>query len=154
MRLQFIGLTCAFVAVLRGLELPDGADVVRQSLRTADVHTFEYESDVAVEMDLPGATKTIAMSSRLASKPPNRMLIESRSEMGNMRLVSDGEFVWTWLSFLNQYTRRSAASGALDELRNFGFGTGSAAEVALARARTLRRDQIVTGGISRDCLGG
>jgi thiol-disulfide isomerase/thioredoxin len=71
--------------------------------------------------------------------------------MGEMRLVSDGEFVWTWLSFLNQYTRRSVSSGALDEMKNLGFGTGTSAEAALARARVVRREPVVVGGKTYDC---
>jgi thiol-disulfide isomerase/thioredoxin len=71
--------------------------------------------------------------------------------MGEMRLISDGESVWTWLSLRNQYTRKSISSGVLDARRNFGLGTGAPAETALARARTLREEQIVTSGVSHEC---
>jgi cytochrome c biogenesis protein CcmG/thiol:disulfide interchange protein DsbE len=71
--------------------------------------------------------------------------------MGELRLVADGEFVWTWLSFLNQYTRSSVSGGALDQMKNLGFGTGAPAEAALARARVIRREPVVSGANTFDC---
>lgn len=71
--------------------------------------------------------------------------------MGEMQLISDGESVWMWFSFLNQYTRKSVAGGDLDAFKNFGFGTGTEAEAVLTRAQTVRREQVVTSGGAHDC---
>jgi outer membrane lipoprotein-sorting protein len=142
----------ALALTAQAADPPDAPALIRQSIRAAEAHaSYEFESDMIMDMTVRGNPVRMTMSTSVSAKPPDRIRMTTKMPMGEMLLVSDGQYLWTHVSAANQYTKKAVSDGALDVFRNFGFGSAVEAEAAISRARVTGQEEVTLDGAPRAC---
>lgn len=152
MRFQTLLVAAALTLAARAADPPDAPELIRQSMRASEAHaSYEFESDMVMEMTIHGNPVKMPIAASVIAKPPNRIRVSSKMPMGEMLIVSDGQYMWSYFAAANQYTRKPVGKGALDAYKNFGFGSALEAQAAISRARVTAREEITIDGASGLC---
>ena len=152
MRFQALLLAAALTVAARAADPPDASELIRQSMRASEARaSYELEANMVMEMTIHGNPVKMPVAASVIAKPPDRIRVTSKMPMGEMLVVSDGQYVWSYLAAANQYTKKPVAKGALDAFKNFGFGSALEAQDAISRARITGREEITVGGTASIC---
>jgi thiol-disulfide isomerase/thioredoxin len=133
--------------------LPDAAALFKESAeRAKERKSFQFSSEMTVEMTVAGNPVKMVMTSDVAGVKPDKMRIESKSSMGGgATIVSTGEFTYTYIPPLKQYTKKAALSSPNQMLGSLGI-TNLPDESKLAQnSRVLREEALETDGVERPC---
>jgi len=103
--------------------LPDAKDLLKQSGEAFNkLRSYQYESEMAIEMTVAGKPVKMTVTNSTAAVNPDRKRVESKSQMGGgATLMSDGEYTWTYIPVLNQYTKKAALQRPEDMLASLGI---------------------------------
>jgi thiol-disulfide isomerase/thioredoxin len=107
---------------------------------------------MSMDMDMGGHPTKMTVTSTTFVRNPDRLRIESKASMGGgVTIVSDGEFTWTYISMLKQYTKKAAIGGPMAAFQSFGFGQMPDAAKLAEATRTIRADVVEVDGQKHDC---
>jgi thiol-disulfide isomerase/thioredoxin len=128
---------------------PDAKDLVKQSGEALNkLRSYQYESEIATEMAVPKNPLKITMTSSVTAINPDKKRVESKSQVGSTTLVSDGEYTWTYVAMLNQYTKKAALQ-MLEDIRA-SLGISDPSEL-YKDAKIVREESMEVGGKKYDC---
>ncbi len=100
---------------------PDPRELTRLSaVAVKQYRTYELESIVLIEMHGGIINTKLEMPSSISVRRPDRMRIESRSQAGQVTIVSDGEHTFYYLSPTKKYIKRAASSSPEAAVNNAG----------------------------------
>lgn len=118
-------LVTAFFTLLLPLfaqTAPDAKDLLKQSGEALNkLRSYQYESEMATEMTMAENPLKMTMTNSIAAVNPDRKRVESKSQMGGLTLISDGEYTWIYVPMLNQYTKKAALQRPEDMLASLGI---------------------------------
>jgi outer membrane lipoprotein-sorting protein len=110
-----IGLLAATVALAQvpASSLPDARTLIAESaVATKKYKSYQMDSVVTVDVRGGNMDAHLEMPSSVKVRRPDRMRIESRSQAGNITIVSDGEQTWFYLSAVHRYVKRDAVAAS------------------------------------------
>lgn len=139
-------------ASLFAQQLPDPKTIFASSADLAKKsRTYQYESEMTIEMEMGSKPMTMTFTTSVAGINPDRMRIDSKSQMGATTIVSDGQYTWTYVAALKQYSKKAALRGPDSLLESLGLRNTANVSSVLDSARTVRAESLEIGGERRDC---
>lgn len=104
-------------------QLPDPKTIFASSADLAKKsRTYQYESEMTIEMKMGSKPMTMTFTTTsVAGINPDRMRIDSKSQMGATTIVSDGQYTWTYVAALKQYSKKAALRGPDSLLESLGL---------------------------------
>lgn len=142
-----------FVACAAAQTVPDVGTLMKQSAAALKGRkTYQYSTDMTMDMEMDGHPTKMMMTSTTSAINPDRLRIESKASMGGgATIVSDGEFTWTYIPMLKQYTKKAAIGGVMGAFPGLGFEK-MPDEAKMAEASRILRSEIVeVDGQKHDC---
>ena len=133
-------------------QLPDAKELLKQSEEAlATRRSYQYETEMAINMEIGGNPIHTSMTSSLAVVNPDKKRIVSKGQMGETTIVSDGEFTWVYVPMLKQYTRKAVMGGPRGALESLGIGSLADISKAMTASKTLREESIEIDGSKYSC---
>ena len=132
--------------------LPDGKELWKQSDEAlAKYRSYQCELDIGIDIVMGGNPVHVKMASSIAMVNPDKMRVETKSEMFATTTVSDGKDTWFYVPAKMQYTRKPSSRQGLRESLNIPGNTTEASNKMMATARTVRQESIQIDGTSYSC---
>ena len=132
--------------------LPDAKNLLSETIDAFNkLHSYQYESQMVMEMKVGGTPVNITLTSSAAAVNPDKKRIETKSQMGGATLVSDGEYTWFYSTALNQYARKAALQSPQSILSGLGLGELPDPIQVFKDLKTVRDEPIEIGGKKFDC---
>ena len=94
---------------------------------------------------------TTALTASVSAINPDKKRIETKSAPAGTMIVSDGEYTWTYISTLNQYTKKAAIDWQQSPLASLGIGSASDMERMFKNVKTVGEETLDVDGSKIDC---
>lgn len=141
-----------FSLALSAQQLPDAKSILNNSSGAfKNYRTYQYDADMTIEITTGGNPMKMNFSSSLVAVNPDRKRMESKSTMGGMTIVSDGQYTWIYIPALKQYSKKAAIRGPEALLESLGIGNSPDMSKAMNTAKTVREEPVEVDGKKRDC---
>jgi thiol-disulfide isomerase/thioredoxin len=134
-------------------QLPDAKELLKQTTEAFTLRrSYQYETDMVIDLVIGGNPVHVRLTTSLSVVNPGKKRIESRGQMGDTTIISDGEFTWSYVPALKQYTRKAVIRSAQATLDSIGTGS-LAADISKATdaLKTLRDESIEIDGSKYAC---
>ena len=132
--------------------LPDAKDLLNQSGTALNkLHSYQYESQMAMEMSVAGTPVNVTLTSSAAAVNPDKRRVETKSQMGGATLVADGAYTWFYSSALNQYVKKAALQTPQSMLASLGMGDLPDPGQIFKDLKTVRDEPLEINGQKFDC---
>jgi len=147
---------CFLSFTLLAEQLPDAQELLRQSEKAMKkYHSYQYETEMAMDIIVGGNPIRTSITSSLAVVNPDKMRIESKSQIGGSTIVTDGQYTWIYLPALKQYTKKAAVRTpqTLFESISGGAGMGNLtnSSTIMKDTKIIREEPIETDGKKYVC---
>lgn len=143
---------CFLLFPLLAQQLPDANELLKQSREALKTRrSYQYETEMSIDMIIGGNPIHMSMTSSQAMVNPDKMRIESKSQMGGSTLVMDGEYTWVYIPALKQYAKKAAVRGPQALLESIGMGNVTDPSKALKDTKVLREESIEVDGSKYVC---
>lgn len=134
-------------------KLPDAKELLKQSGEALTLRrSYQYETEMTIDIVLAGNPLNVSVTSSLAVVNPDRKRLVSKGQMGETTIVSNGEFTWTYVPPLKQYTKKAVMRSPQALLESIGMST-LAADMTKASSdpKILREESIEIDGSKYPC---
>ena len=127
--------------------LPNGGELLKRSGDAlANYRSYQCDFDTQIEVVVGGNPTQMSVTQSLAVVNPDKKRMETKSQLGETTVVSDGENVWGYVPAIKRYTRKPAMRARQGVLETLGLGDPSASV-----ARSLRQETIEIDGSTYSC---
>jgi len=125
-------------------QFPDAQELLKQSGEALKKYrSYQYETEMTIDMVSGGNPMRMSRTSSVAVVNPDKMRIESKDQMGGSTVVADGEYTWTYVPALKQYTKKAAVGNVSDLSKAMGEGVRD--------KKILREESVEVDGSKYPC---
>jgi thiol-disulfide isomerase/thioredoxin len=137
--------------------LPDGKSLLDQSKDAfTKFRSYQYEMNLTTEVTVRNdpskmTVSTTTLTTLVSAVNPDRKRIETKSAPAGTMIVSDGEYTWTYIATLNQYTKKAAIDWSQSPFASMGVGSASDQERMFKGVKMVGEETLDVDGKKIDC---
>lgn len=95
----------------------EGSEYIKNVLeKYSNMSVYKDKTEVIMILSAHGTENQISYKSELAFKRPNKIMIKSSSELYGQTMISDGTDIYTFIPYMNKYTKISLSNKSLDSI--------------------------------------